>query len=241
MKKDILVVDDDPSIRKTLKGILEDEGYNVATAEDGLKAVEEIKARPFSLILMDIMMPGLKGVEAMKEIKKIRSTTVIVITGHVEEEELLREARRQGARAVVHKPLQIPELLKLIKAVLDGKAPLLVVDDEDSARKTLSAILEDSGYKVETTHEGQKAIDMAKEKDYSLIFMDARMPGINGFQAMKEIKKIKPYVPFVMFTGYKIEHFMEKSKDCGARATLRKPFNVEELLKITQEILVEGK
>ncbi|HHT9117397.1 MAG TPA: response regulator [Candidatus Hypogeohydataceae bacterium YC38] len=241
VKKNILVVDDDPSIGTTLKGVLEDEGYNVVAVKDGLKAIDEIIAGPFSLVLMDIVMPGLSGVEAMEKIKEIRPTQVIIMTGHVHEENLVQEAKRWGARAVVYKPLQIPELLSLIEDVLAKEDPgLLVVDDDDSACKTLSGILEDAGYKVDAAQDGLKAIEMAKQSDYSLIFIDAKMPEVNGFQAMKEIKKIKPYIPVVMFTGYKIENFMERSRDCGARATMRKPFDVEDVLKLTEEILTKA-
>lgn len=242
MKKDILVVDDDSSIRATLKGVLENEGYNVVTVKDGLKAIDEIIARSFSMVLLDLVMPGLGGAETMREIQKIRPTTVIIMTGHIHEEDLLHEAKRQGARAIVYKPLQIHELLQFIKDVLAEKDPrLLIVDDDDSACKTLSGILEDLGYRVETALTGQKAIELAIHTDYNLIFMDAKMPNVNGFQAMKEIKKIKPHVPVVMFTGYKIENFMERSRDCGARAIMRKPFVVEEVLKLAAEILAEKK
>lgn len=242
MEKNILVVDDDPSIRITLKGILESEGYNVVTAESGLAAIDEIRARPFYAVLLDMVMPGLNGPEVMKKIKAVRPIPVIIVTGHLEEGALLQEAQHQGARAVVYKPIDLPELLGLIKAVLAKENPcVLVVDDEDSARRTLSGILEDSGYRVETAHDGQKAVEMAKQSDYRIIFMDAKMPGVNGFLAMKEIKKIKPHIPVVMFTGYNIEHFMERSKDCGARAIMRKPFNAGDALKLAEEIITEGR
>ncbi len=240
MRGHILVVDDDPDIRLTLRGVLEDEGYNVVTVEDGLKAIDEVKSRPFSLVLMDVVMPGLGGVAAMQEMEKVRPTTVIIMTGHVHEEDLLQEAKRLGARAVVYKPLNIPELLKLIKDTIAKKNPhLLVVDDEDNICKILSEILEDAGYRVETAMDGQEAIERVKQSDYSLILMDVKLPGINGFTALKEIKKIRPQIPIVLFTGYKIKNFMERSKDCGARATMYKPFNAEDVLELTAKILVE--
>lgn len=119
--RDILIADDEANIRTTLKGILEDEGYDIVTVENGLKAVEAAKNEAFSLILMDIVMPGLNGVEAMKDIKKVRPTIVIIMTGHTDEEDLLQEARSQGAKAIVYKPIQIPVLLGLIKTALDGE------------------------------------------------------------------------------------------------------------------------
>ncbi len=240
MRKDILIVDDDPSIRATLKGVLEDEGYNVVAVEDGLKAIEMVKARPFSLVLTDMVMAGLSGVDLVQEIKKISPTEVVVMTGHVDREDFLMKAGRLGVRGVLYKPIQLPQLLRLVRSILAEEEPwLLVVDDDDSACKTLAGILADSGYWVETAQDGQSAIEMARRFDYRLIFMDVKMPGLNGFQAMKEIKKVKPQIPIVLFTGHRLEDFMEKSNGCGARATIRKPFNVEEILKLTKEILTE--
>ncbi len=65
----ILVVDDDMALRETLQEILTDEGRNVVTAEDGFDAIEQVNHAPFSLIFMDIQMPGINGVETFLRIK----------------------------------------------------------------------------------------------------------------------------------------------------------------------------
>ncbi len=69
----ILVVDDDLNHLKTLKTIIKSWGYEVETAKDGQEAVEMVRQRPFSLILMDVRMSKMSGIDALKEIKKIQS------------------------------------------------------------------------------------------------------------------------------------------------------------------------
>ena len=66
----ILIVDDEPSILQSLQGILADEGFEVATASNGYEALQQIEADAPDLVLLDIWMPGIDGLETLKEIKK---------------------------------------------------------------------------------------------------------------------------------------------------------------------------
>ena len=96
----IMVVDDDPGMRLTLVGIIEDEGYEVFGAEDGYRAIELAEETSFALIFMDIRMPGLNGVETYREIKKINPRSVVVMLTGFSVESLVKEALKEGAYAV---------------------------------------------------------------------------------------------------------------------------------------------
>jgi two-component system response regulator HydG len=122
-KHKILVVDDLKSIRLTLSGILEDEGYNVVMAEDGYQAIEAAKQTPFGLIFMDIKMPGINGVQTFREIKKINPEAVVIMMTAYSVEDLVREALEEGAYAVVYKPFDIEEILGMIKSALRCPQP----------------------------------------------------------------------------------------------------------------------
>ena len=79
----ILIVDDEPSILHSLSGLLSDEGFEVTTAANGYEALKIIEAESPDLVLLDIWMPGIDGIETLKEIKKENPTIqVIIITGH---------------------------------------------------------------------------------------------------------------------------------------------------------------
>ena len=103
----VMVVDDDRGMRTTLEVIIEEEGFHVVGAGDGYGAIELAREGPFALILMDIRMPGMNGVDAYREIRKlIPDCTVVMMTGF-SAEELVREALAEGAYAVIYKPFDV--------------------------------------------------------------------------------------------------------------------------------------
>ncbi|MBF0100220.1 MAG: fused response regulator/phosphatase [Desulfobacterales bacterium] len=115
----ILIIDDEPLIRKTLKKNLELEGYSVQLAEDGVQGIQLCHETPVDIIILDIKMPKMSGLEVLKEIKKTPSyTEVIMITGHGEIESAI-EAMKSGAFAYIRKPIDSDELEIEIKKAAD--------------------------------------------------------------------------------------------------------------------------
>jgi len=114
----ILVVDDERAIRSTLKEILEYEKYNVSDAADGMEALELVKNDQFDVILLDIKMPRMDGLEVLEEILKISDTPVVMISGHGTIETAV-EAIKKGAYDYIAKPLDLNRLLITIRNALD--------------------------------------------------------------------------------------------------------------------------
>jgi len=114
-KKNILVVNDERGIRQMLGDILKDRGYNIFMAEDGYKAIEKVKEISSAIVFLDIRMPGINGVETLKEIKKISpETRVIMITAYADKN-LEKEAIKQGADIVIHKPFDIKKVIAIVE------------------------------------------------------------------------------------------------------------------------------
>jgi two-component system nitrogen regulation response regulator NtrX len=119
MLPSILVVDDEPSIIQTLDGILSDEGFDVLTASNGYEALKIIDAESPDLILLDIWMPGIDGIETLKEIKKDNPfIQVIMITGHGTIETAVK-ATKLGAFDFIEKPLSIDKIIVAISNALN--------------------------------------------------------------------------------------------------------------------------
>lgn len=237
----ILVVDDIRSMRVTLGGILEDKGHNVVTAENGYQAIEAVKKTPFDLIFIDIKMPGINGVQTFREIKKIDSNAVVIMMTAYSVEDLLKEALEEGAYATVHKPFDVDKIIAVIEKVYKEKVLILVVDDKFNDRETLKMILEDKGYRVATAGDGAEAIEMVKSKHFDIIFLDVRLPGMDGIETFERVKGIDPDVNVIMMTGYTEEDLLRKAVNEGAYTCIHKPFNMENLIGIVESISMEKK
>jgi two-component system response regulator HydG len=119
VKEKILVVDDEQSHRTMLNAVLAKEGYVVSEADDGLSAIKGVESEAFDLILMDVRMTDMDGIEALGEIKKISpSVPVIMMTAYASVKTAV-QALKSGAYDYLTKPLDIDELKILIKKALD--------------------------------------------------------------------------------------------------------------------------
>jgi len=114
----ILIIDDEPSIRTILQEILEDEGYTVHTAGDGYEGLHLLKTTKVELVLLDIWLPRMGGIDVLKEIKKeFSEIEVIVISGHANVD-LAVNAIKIGAFDFIEKPLDMDRVLNLTRNAL---------------------------------------------------------------------------------------------------------------------------
>ncbi|HXZ25681.1 MAG TPA: response regulator, partial [Nitrospiria bacterium] len=114
MTDTILIVDDEPAILNTLSGVLSDEGYHVVTADGGAAALERLQRDAPVIVLLDIWMPGLDGLETLQRIKRIRpQQTVVMMSGHGSIETAVR-ATKLGAYDYIEKPLSSEKVLLVL-------------------------------------------------------------------------------------------------------------------------------
>ncbi len=119
MYPSVMIVDDEPSILQSLSGILSDEGFEIFTASNGYEALKRIEQEAPDLVLLDIWMPGLDGIETLKEIKKNNPVIqVIIITGHGTIETAV-SATKLGAFDLIEKPLSIDKVIVAINRALN--------------------------------------------------------------------------------------------------------------------------
>ncbi len=139
MNEKILVVDDDTSILRSLRRVLEKNGYIVDTAETAAEALEKLKTHYYNLALIDVILPDMKGTELLNKAKKELTHTIkFIITGYPSGE-IGAKAREEGADAFILKPIRMPELLSVIHVFLnEGENPYL--EDEKEKRLTLSGV-----------------------------------------------------------------------------------------------------
>ncbi len=233
----ILVVDDDQRIVKTTCDILKIKGYEAIAAYTGEEAVEMVENAPPDCVLMDIKMPGISGVEAMKRMKEIIPALPVVLVSAYATDELLAEAKQLGAYAVLNKPMNFQVILSFL-ALLRKEESILIVDDDPVFCKTLKDILTLRGYHVETETTPQNVLEHLAKSYKLVVLLDLKLGDKNGLEVLQQIRGIYPSKPVVLVTGYHDEmgESIEKGSKIGAYTTLYKPFETEGLLNLIEEI-----
>jgi DNA-binding response OmpR family regulator len=123
VNRKVLVVDDDPSVRKLLNQTLEMEGYEVSTAADGEEALEELPAAQPDVVVLDVMMPKLNGLDVLDRIRRNPETStlpVILLTAKSSKEDVW-EGWQRGVDYYMTKPFDVEELLRFIEYVLEDE------------------------------------------------------------------------------------------------------------------------
>jgi two-component system phosphate regulon response regulator PhoB len=126
----VLVVEDDAGNRLLLRRILEDSGYEVAEASDGPTALQTISHDPVGLVILDLGLPGVDGVEVLERVRRSSGVPVLVLTGRTQEAEKLR-VLDAGADDYVVKPYSLPELAARVRALLRRGTPTERVERVD--------------------------------------------------------------------------------------------------------------
>ena len=122
-----------------------------------------------------------------------------------------------------------------------GEEPrVLLVDDDISLLKTMSFVLGRKGCSVAIAQSGDEVIRMVREDPFDIIFVDVRMPIMNGLECYENIRGIRPDATVVMMTAYAVEDLVQKALREGAYGVMYKPLDMEEVLRLIGEI-ADGK
>ncbi len=117
---------------------------------------------------------------------------------------------------------------------------VLVIDDDEFVRKSFTLVLTGSGYEVDTAESGEKGIEKAGNERYDLIYLDLKMPGLNGVETLRELRKRDKDIPIYIVTAFYGEFFeelQEASKDGLEFEVLTKALGGDQITGITKGIL----
>jgi DNA-binding NtrC family response regulator len=124
-------------------------------------------------------------------------------------------------------------------SVEKNKETILVVEDEDIARKNLEHILVKTGYDVVSVNNGQKAIDLLQSQNFDLVITDLKMEKVDGMQVLHKTKALQPYTEVIMITGFATIETSVQAMHDGAYYYIAKPYNIGEVRQITKEALLK--
>lgn len=121
----ILLIDDDDLILKSVENLLKNQGYQVVLATDGYEALERVKTLDFDLIICDMRMPGMNGIETVQNIRQElrrngkKNIAEIFLTGYAEQD-LVKQARQMKVKGYIYKPFDLKEFLMTIRRALEN-------------------------------------------------------------------------------------------------------------------------
>jgi len=113
---------------------------------------------------------------------------------------------------------------------------VLVVDDEEIVRHTLKALLNHLGHQVDCAEDGNSGLRTLKEGCYDVVFVDLRMPGLDGMGFMSRSKEIRPHIPVIIITGHGSNDTREEALAAGAFGFLDKPFRFSDIRDLVGKV-----
>lgn len=189
----VLVVDDEENIRQLLAQELSAAGYQVLEAGDGLEAVNRARRDRPALIILDMMMPQMSGLDALRVLKGDPSTADIpvLVLSVMEDRE---QGLRLGADEYLTKPVESEHLLQAIAQLLarakrgEGRKKVLVIDEDASAIETISRVLRERGYEVVEAGDGDAGLEQARRENPDLVILDAMISKMDDYRILRTLK-----------------------------------------------------
>lgn len=227
----ILLVDDEESLRLTTGANLELEGFEIVEAANADEALELARTQPFDIVLSDIRMPGLSGVDLHEKLREIApDLPVLLMTAFTTEKEV-NQAIESGVFAVLSKPFDIEDVVAVLHRALK-KPVVVVVDDVESVAITTVAALRAMGLRAISAGSGEEALRLVGETQVDVCVTDLVMPGMNGLELVHKLRELDPTITVIVFSGAaQSDELMRGAVRAGAYGCLRKPLDPPQLAR----------
>lgn len=260
----ILIVEDDPMIAEIYQKKFISAGFEVAVAENGKKVLEEVENSQFDLVLLDMVLPEMSGLEILKKLKSgnYNPSMKVIIFSNLSEKSDRDEAMQNGADGFIGKTQYNPsELVTEVRRILhqfgeeakneerlnngssgngEKRKKILFIEDEEIFIDILGKKLQDEGYEVEVSKNGNWALKAALENNFDLIITDMVLPNMNGEELVQKLKaddKTKN-IPIIVLSASVSEKDLERVKELGVLECYLKTHVIpSELAKKVSEIL----
>ena len=122
----------------------------------------------------------------------------------------------------------------------EAEARILVIDDDETICSLFKDTLEDAGYKVTAVTDSYEGLELVKNEDYDLVFLDLKMPGLDGAELLGQIRAVKPEMPVTVVTGYPESDLMMRALNYGPLGVMKKPFKGSDVLTTVRNYLRLG-
>jgi len=242
----ILIVDDSAMFRTSMKKILASMNAEIVLAEDGQEGLNLALQENFDIVVSDIDMPKINGIDLCRTLKKNPTTqrTPVVMVSTFDSESDVDKGFQAGASAYLSKYEIQNRLFETVESVLSKskfkrERLVMVVDDSRVVLQIVEKGLAEAGFKVITAENGKKALQLLDTLKPDLILTDIEMPDVNGFEFCGTVHTNPELstVPIVAMSSKTDRGYMKRMLQNGASAYLCKPFNIDELVILVEKMM----
>jgi len=244
----LLCVDDDELLTEMLSNYFIKQGYETFTASSAEEALEVLSKHHIDLVMTDVMMPGMNGLELTKIIKKNCDSDVIIFTGY-KPNCSYEKAISLGASDFFYKPFKFEDLLDSVRGILGTSKyrkysqmnhHILCVEDEKAIGEFLVEFFrKNTNFTIAHVMNANEAFEYLENNRVDLVITNQRMPGMSGLEMTNVITKRYP-AKVIVFTGGDLGGERKEAFHKGARAFVLKPCGIDDLLEIVYKVMTEG-
>ncbi len=242
----VLCVDDDPEVLEQLKEHFTLHGFIVLTASNGVEACLQVKRWAPKAVILDLLIPRLGGIGTLGRIRAFNpSIPVLLISDSAEALDLVKEAGLNAA-GTFGKPLDLAKMSETLaragvtapaalasppggRGRRQGRARILLVDDEPEFREMLAEYLVGEGFEVLAAASGEEALPHVPSWGPDLVLLDVMMNGIGGLETLRRMKVIRPRTCVIMVTAVDDLEVARSALALGAADYVTKPFTFQYL------------
>ena len=258
LQKRILVVDDVETIAHSVGLILSELDIPIDVAHSGAEALEKLGTRPYSLVISDVAMPGMNGLEVTRAIRAdeaLSDLPVILLTALDRDDE-----RRAGLDAgasdyIVKGSIGGGELLSRVNELLQT-APMvpsradehgrfrrvLIAEDIETIAASIAFVLSEGPYEITLAHSGTEALEQLRDGDFELVISDLQMPGLDGYGLLTEMRGDPnlQQIPVILLTSRDTPEERQHAMELGAsRYLIKGEVGGGKLLNVVGEFFTE--
>jgi len=256
----VVIADDEEEIRDLLAEYLQAYGWDTFRATNGLEALLHVKQQRPAAVVLDLNMPRLGGIDALKRIHAFDPSIGVVVLSAYIDDVVRQQAETLGAKAILDKPLDLARLL----AALGGEAPpvpapsrppaaeaaidtrpaqqrtMLVADDDPAIREMFEEFFVAKGYQVRTAVDGPAAVRELTGRAPDVVLLDIDMPGLSGVDALPTLKALAPGTAVIMVSGTTDVEVARRALAAGAFDYATKPVDLNRLLESVETAVAMG-
>lgn len=254
----LLLVDDEEEFLLATSQALGRRGFAVSVAPNGVTALEKISKESFDIVVLDVKMPDIDGIEVFNQIRnRLAELPVLLLTGHPSISDAFQTSK-QGIADYLSKPIDIDELANRAReavakartqaaggdAVGDasdtaGPINVLIVDDETELLESLQRVFTRRNITTFTAESGPEALDLLQRELVDIMVLDVKMPGMDGLEVLRRVKTKHPSIQVILLSGHpSVEAALEGVK-LGASEYLKKPPQISKLVETIKRLFRE--